>query len=206
MIRTESRERPESHSEEKDYAITLMFDLSGSMRGDKIEEAFKSAIVLSETLQSLNIKFEVVGFQDKILEFKTFDEELNDDMRRKLTQLPLEVENSNPNGNNQSADNNDGECLREASKSLGHRMEQNKFLIVLSDGNPVMRGKSNSQLNRELNNAVEYITQNTNQKLLGVGLLSNAVSRFYPNNIPNVGVEDLTETLGEVLRDMIESY
>ncbi len=208
LIRTESRERPENHSEEKDYAITLMFDLSGSMSGNKINEAFKSAVVLTETLQSLNIKFEVVGFQDKVLEFKTFDEELNDDMRKKLSRLPLEVEDENPGGNNNAGDNDDGACLKEASKSLARRVEKNKFLIVLSDGEPWMdSGKKNStQLSRELREAVKNITQNTNQKLLGVGLLSDAVSDYYPNNIADVTTEDLVETLGEVIRDMIESY
>jgi len=62
------------------------------------------------------------------------------------------------------------------------------------------------QLNRELNEAVEHIMKKTNQKLLGVGIMSSAVSDFYPHNIPDVTTEDLIETFGEVIRDMIESY
>lgn len=208
LIRTESKEQPENRSEQKDYAITILNDLSGSMQGAKIVEDFKSKIVLSETLASLNIKFEILGFQDKVLEFKTFDEELTDDTRNKLNQLLLEVEDDNPGGNNNCGDNDDGVCLAEASQSLSQRMEKNKFLIVLSDGKPGMDSekKTSGQLNRELRETIDYITQNTNQKLLGVGLLSDAVSNFYPNNIPNVATEELMETLGEIIRDMIESY
>lgn len=203
LIRTESRERTERKSEEKDYAITLLNDLSGSMSGSKIKEDFKSKVVISETLASLNIKFEILGFQDKVLEFKKFDQEFNDDTRQKLNQLPLEVKDANPGGNNNARDNDDGKCLMDASKSLGRRIEANKFLIVLSDGLPETSGKTSSQLNRELRQTVEHISQNTNQKLVGVGLLSDAVSKFYPNNIPDVTTEDLVETLGEVIREII---
>lgn len=205
LIRTESRERTERKSEEKDYAITLLNDLSGSMSGAKIKEDFKSKVVISETLASLNIKFEILGFQDKVLEFKRFDQELNDDVRQKMNQLLLEVEDENPGGNNNAGDNDDGACLMNASKSLGNRAEANKFLIVLSDGVPQMDSgkKTRSQLNQELHQAVAHINQNTSQKLIGIGLLSDAVSKYYPNNIPNVTTEDLVETLGEVIREII---
>lgn len=208
LIKTEAREQPESPSEESDYAITLMIDLSGSMnRGGKIEEAFKSAVVLAETLHNLGIRFEVVGFQDILLEFKSFDTDFNDDMRVKLNQLLLEVRNENPDGHNNSGDNNDGECLMTASRSLANQYIDNKFLIVLSDGEPAMDSgrKSGSQLHQELKDAVREITENTDQQLIGIGLLSSAVSRYYENNLPNVTTEEMVETLGEVLRGIIEN-
>ncbi|MEK7655487.1 MAG: VWA domain-containing protein [Patescibacteria group bacterium] len=206
LLKTESREQPESRSEERDYAITLLIDLSGSMRGKKIQEAFKSAVVLAETLQNLDIKFEIVGFQDTLLEFKRFEEELNDKMREKLNQLLLEVEGGNPGGHNNPRDNDDGVCLHEASRHLADQQATNKFLIVLSDGLPEARGKSQSQLDRELKAAVQEITNNTDQKLIGIGLLSDAVTSYYENNLPDVSVEEMTETLGELLREAIEKY
>jgi hypothetical protein len=208
LIKTEAREQPESASEEKDYAITLMIDLSGSMRGRKAQEAFKSAVVLSETLNNLDIKFEVVGFQDILLEFKTFEEDLNDEMREKLNGLVREISDNNPGGHNNAQDNNDGECLLEASKHLADQQSENKFLIVLSDGSPAMDSgaKSSAQLHNELKEAVKEISENTDQKLVGVGLLSDAVSRYYENNLPNVTVEEMAETLGELLREVIENY
>jgi len=208
LIKTESREYPESPGEEKDYAITLMIDLSGSMRGEKAREAFKSAVVLAETLNNLDIKFEVLGFQDILMEFKTFEDDLSDEMREKLNGLVLEINNDNPGGHNNAQDNNDGECLLEASKHLANQQSENKFLIVLSDGAPAMDSgkKSSSQLDRELKEAVKEIAENTNQKLVGIGLLSDAVSKYYENNIPDVTVTEMTEALGELVREVIENY
>src|SRR3989339_1983609 len=74
LFKSEAREQKNSESEEKDYALTLLIDLSGSMRQNgKINEAFKSTILLAEVLHDLDIKFEIVGFQDCLIEFKKFE-------------------------------------------------------------------------------------------------------------------------------------
>lgn len=207
LLKTQSREQPESPGEETDYAVLLQIDLSGSMsRGNKIREAFKSVVLLGETLNNLGIKFEVDGFQDILLEFKRFDEELDDTMRTKLNQLPLEVKNENPSGHNNAGDNDDGACLKAASEHLGNQTAREKILIVLSDGAPAMDSgrKSQAQLDRELKEVVAEIKANTDQKLIGVGVNSGAVSRYYENSLPDVDARELAETLGEILRSVIE--
>ena len=209
LFKTEAREQREAESEEMDYAITLLVDLSGSMRGNgKIQEAFKSAVVLAETLNNLGIKFEIVGFQDMLLEFKSFEEQMDEPMREKLNQLILEVYGNNPGGHNNPGDNDDGASLLEASKHLTEQIAKNKFLIVLSDGEPAMdsRRKSSSQLDRELRDAVAEITANTNQKIIGLGLNSQAVAKYYENHIAGITTEEMAETLGELLREVIEKY
>lgn len=207
LIKTQSREQPESSGEETDYAVLLQIDLSGSMsRGNKIEEAFKAIVLLSETLNNLNIHFEIDGFQDLLLEFKRFEEQLDESMRLKLNQLLLEVENENPSGHNNSGDNDDGACLREASQHLANQTAKEKILIVLSDGQPAMDSgrKGQGQLDRELKEVIREIRENTDQKLIGVGINSSAVSTYYENNLPNVDAKELAETLGEILRSVIE--
>ncbi|MGD0328374.1 MAG: hypothetical protein ABSB00_01520 [Minisyncoccia bacterium] len=207
LIKTQSREQPESPGEETDYAVLLQIDLSGSMsRSNKIREAFKSVVLLGETLNNLGIHFEIDGFQDILLEFKGFEEYLDDSMRTELNQLPLEVENENPDGHNNAGDNDDGACLKEASLHLALQSAREKILIVLSDGSPAMDSgrKSQSQLDRELKEVVREISENTDQKLIGVGVNSGAVSNYYDNNLPNVDAKELAETLGELLRSVIE--
>ncbi len=207
LFKTEAREQKESESEEMDYAVTLLVDLSGSMRnGGKIQEAFKSAVVLAETLNNLGIQFEIVGFQDILLEFKSFEENLDELMREKLNQMILEVYGSNPEGHNNPNDNDDGVALLEASKHLADQTAKNKFLIVLSDGIPETSYKDRGQLDHELHEAVAEITANTNQKLIGLGLNSKAVARYYENNISGITTEEMVETLGELLRGVIEKY
>lgn len=125
-----------STPEKKDYAVTLLVDLSGSMSGEKIEEAFKGVVVLTEVLNRLGIKFEVKGFQDKVIDFKNFDEELDNAKRKKMSGMLIETEDRNPGGNNHAGHNFDGPCLLDASKTLGAASAKEKFLIVISDGLP----------------------------------------------------------------------
>jgi len=66
--------------------------------------------------------------------------------------------------------------------------------------------KSSSQLDRELREAVAEITANTNQKLIGLGLNSGAVAKYYDNHIAGITTEEMVETLGELLREAIEKY
>jgi len=209
LFKTEAREQREAESEEMDYAMTLLVDLSGSMRDNgKIQEAFKSSVILAETLNNLGIQFEIAGFQDILLGFKTFEEPLDEPMRQKLNQMILEVYGNSPEGHNNPGDNDDGANLLEASKHLADQMAKNKFLIVISDGNPAMNSgkKSPDQLDRELKEAIREISANTNQKLIGLGLNSKAVSKYYEKNISGVTTEEMVETLGELLRDVIEKY
>lgn len=207
LLKTEAREQPESESEEMDYAITLMVDLSGSMRGSqKIQEAFKSAVILAETLNNLGVKFEIVGFQDILLEFKSFEDHFDDRVRDRLSQMILEVNGENPEGHNNPSDNDDGVCLKKASEHLEEQQAKNKVLFVISDGLPETGDKSRDQLDKELKEVVAEISTNTGQKLIGLGLNSDAVKKYYPNNISGVDAKEMAETLAGLLREVIEKY
>ena len=139
---------------------------------------------------------------------QAFEAEYNDEMREKLNQILPEVDDDNPGGNNNCGDNNDGECLLAASEHIEKQMAGNKFLIVLSDGKPWMDSskKPPEQLDRELKEAVRQIKINTEQKLIGIGLLSSAVKKYYEHNMPNVSTQDISEVLGQTIRDIIENY
>ena len=94
----------------------------------------------------------------------------------------------------------------QASAHLADQMAKNKFLIVLSDGLPETSGKSREQLDGELRGAIAEIISNTNQKLIGLGLNSAAVASYYENNISGITTEEMVETLGGLLREIIERY
>jgi len=127
-------------------------------------------------------------------------------VQKKLNGMILEVFGSNPDGHNNPGDNDDGVALLEASKHLADQTAKNKFLVVLSDGLPETNYKSSAQLSRELKEAVAEVTTNTNQELIGIGLMSNAVRKYYKNNISGVSTKEMTEVLGELLREIIEKY
>ncbi len=182
--------------EKKDYVFTILNDLSGSMIfGGKIEQDFKAKILFAEVLNRLGVRYELLGFNRQVFNFKSFNEELTDIARKRLCGMIAEVRNDIRNA--------DGLALLQASKNLEQVPGKEKFLIVISDGLPTISHKTDPE--RDLHDAVGHVLKNTNQKLIGLGLGGGTehVSKFYPTSLPNIKVEELVERIGELLKDMI---
>jgi hypothetical protein len=156
-----------------------------------------------EVLNRLGLNFELVGFQDELIVFKKFGEKVDDALRRKISGMVGEVSNSNPNGHNNANYNDDGPCLAETAAGLSKQPAQNRFLIVLSDGQPEGR-RSNED---DLTQAVAKIGREgkVNLVALGLGAGTEHVKKFYPVSLPNIQAEQLQEVLPELLKDIIEN-
>lgn len=187
--------------EKKDYAISLLVDLSGSMYGEKIEETFKGVVLLTEVLNRLGVKVEILGFQDQIIRFKDFDEELSDAVRKKMSGMILEVSDENPGGHNNAMYNDDGPAVDEASRRLNKQSAKQKFLVVFSDGVPA--GRRSNQM--DLYAAIKRVLTKTDQKLIAVGLgpYTDHVAKYYPTSLPNTRMQDFSAVLGALLEDII---
>lgn len=208
-------------SERPDYTFLLLVDLSGSMRGEKIKETFKGAVLFSEALARVaftlgTVKVAVYGFQDVLISYKGFESELDDKIRKKMGLMAGEVNNQGEH--NRANYNNDGYCVDSASRILREQQGVNKFLVVLSDGMPegdeahrVSRYSGLDQ-NEELRQVVKDISNSGDQYVLGIGLGlgTEHVSQFYrddlPNveNIPDVDVKKLSEILAEKLKELVK--
>ncbi len=193
----EKRELPQ----EKDYAISLLVDLSGSMQGGKITETFKSVVVLAEVLNRLSIKTEILGFNDRLYEYEDFNEPFSKEIREKMGDMLEEVDGDGARWND------DGWALEEASKRLAKQKVDQKFLVALSDGLPE-ESPSHSGSKYDLHAVIERITKDTDQKLVGLGVGSgtNHVADYYPNSIANVKTEEMAEKLADLLREVIDNY
>jgi nitric oxide reductase activation protein len=185
-----------------DYKFTLLVDLSGSMRGEKIEQTFRGVILLTEVLNRLGIKTQILGFQDELIFYKDFGEELTPEIRKKMAVMRKEVYNQGKH--NQADWNSDGFCLEQASKLLARQKGKDSFLVVLSDGLPAP-DLSHAGEEYDLKEIVEKIRKHTRQKLIGVGLGQGTehVSDYYPTSLPNLDIRQLVEMLGDLLEDMI---
>ena len=207
--------------ERKDFVVSILVDLSGSMRGKKIEETFKGVVLFAEALERVksvlgNLKVAIYGFQDNLLKYKDFNEELSEKIRKEMNLMKREVEDEGKH--NRAAYNNDGYCLDKISKILEKEEGEDKFLFVLSDGLPDgddihhIPGYSEENENEELLAVVKKISENTNIKLLGIGLgpgtdhVKNFYSKEFRNvdNMPNVKVEDLAKQLALKLEELIK--
>lgn len=180
---------------EKDYAITILVDLSASMQHDRrIQQTFKAVIVLSEVLNRLGIKFEVIGFNDRLHEYKKFSEKLSDHSRDRLGAMLGEVKSS------RARYNDDGWAISEASQRLSKESGSVKFLLVLSDGQP-LPSDPHATSEYELSKIITAVRSKGDQVLIGLGLGSGTshVSNYYPNSIANISTADLPAKLSELL-------
>ena len=193
----QKRELPQ----EKDYAISLLLDLSGSMRGQKIEETFKAGIVLAEVLNRLSINTEILGFNDRLYEYQGFGENMGTEVREHMGGMLQEV------GTPASAWNDDGWAVQQASERLARQKAAEKFLFVLSDGLPEESDR-HPRSRYELGQIVTRIMQDTDQKLIGLGIGHGTehVGRYYPNSVANIGVREMAEKLADVIREAIANY
>ncbi len=193
----QKRELPQ----EKDYAISLLVDLSGSMRGEKIRETFKATIVLAEVLNRLSINTEILGFNDKLYEYQPFGENMSKDVREHIGGMLQEVDTP------AASYNDDGWAVQQASERLARQKTTEKFLFVLSDGIPEESNK-HPKSRYDLETIVSSISKETDQKLIGLGIGKGTdhVGYYYPNSVANIGVSEMSEKLADVIREAIANY
>ena len=193
----ERRDKPR----EKDYALQLLVDLSGSMRGDKIDETFKAVVLFAEVFHRLSIRTEILGFNDRLYEYKQFHQRMSDEVRTGMGRMLREV--CLP----AARWNDDGWALTCASARLARQRAAEKFLIVLSDGAPEPSPGHRTQ-EYELARVVNSIRSSTDQKLIGFGIgpYTHHVRHYYPNSIAGVSLKTFSKQLKTFLRDVIERY
>lgn len=186
---------------EKDYAISLLVDLSGSMQGQKIRETFKAAVVLAEVLNRLSVNTEILGFNDRLYEYQPFGQDMSREVREHMGGILQEV-------NTPAARyNDDGWAVGQASERLAGQKAAEKFLFVLSDGLPEESG-AHPKSQYELGKMIARIMQETDQKLIGLGIGpgTDHVERYYPNSVANIGVREMSTKLADVIREAIANY
>ena len=192
--------------QEKDYAISLLVDLSGSMSGDgKIQETFKGAIVLAEALNRLSIETEILGFNDRIYEYQPFGQPMSREVREKMGGMLREVDDTS--GTGRARYNDDGWALEQASLRLAKQKAAERFLFVLSDGKPE-ESPMHPRSEFDLSKVIAKVMRETDQKLIGLGIGSGTghVDSFYPNSMANIGVKDMADRLADVIREVIVNY
>lgn len=198
----QKRELPQ----EKDYAITLLVDLSGSMsRQQKIEETFKGVVALTEALNRLSINMEVLGFNDQIYDYQSFGQPMSEEVREHMGGMFAEVEDTS--GGGKAHYNDDGWALTQASERLARQRADQKFLIVLSDGTPE-ESPEHPREQFELSSMIQQIRENTDQHLIGLGIGRGTehVGSYYPNSIANVRVNEMAAQMAALIKEAIAHY
>jgi cobalamin biosynthesis protein CobT len=215
----------------KDTAVSLLSDCSGSMKGAPMATALSASYALAQVLERCNIPAECMGFTtasmwggdspltaDKIAEFnsalnlevsksgmrfnrthpiympifKEFHERINAEVKKRFAYQRKHQP--------WMGGNIDGESLEYAAMRLAKRKEKRKVIIVLSDGFPAGADGDDEHLKY----MVERLT-NLGYDLVGIGIKSEAVRRFYDNAIVLDKVEDLPRAvMGELKKILMK--
>lgn len=129
----------------------------------KSHYAAECAVLMSEVLTRLKVPFEIATFHDTSEVIKQFKETPNKDGKNLIAS-----ELSATGGGT-----NDFMAVEDRTKSLFAREEENKFLIVITDG-----GSANSEaLTKVINDALK---RNIRVIGLGIGPGTSDVDRYYP--------------------------
>ena len=203
-----------------DTAVSILVDLSDSMRGRSIKVAQAGAIALAESLSQTEIPTEVIGFRETdradtahgsdptikygrthrtdMIVFKSFEDSLNS-ARDFLGCIPEFVEGTT----------NDTEGVLKAYRRLAVRPEKKKILLALSDGSPSYKTGYFSGVNwdpdsqnrfcaQTLRDAVDYVISK-GVYVVGIGILTSSVSKFYPHYAV---VHELEELSGAMIDEV----
>jgi hypothetical protein len=209
----------------KDTAVSLLSDCSGSMKGLPMATAMSASYALAQVLERCNIPSECMGFTTASMWgsggvlTQTQMEEFNDALQKEVAKsrvkfsriypiyMPIFKEfNERINAEVKKrfayqrkvqahmGGNIDGESLEYAAMRLAKRKEKRKVIIVLSDGFPA--GAENDD--EHLKMMVKRLTDQ-GFDLVGVGIKSDAVARFYDNYLILNSVEELPRAvMGEL--------
>jgi cobaltochelatase CobT len=202
-----------------DTAVQIVVDCSGSMGGEKITLARKTAVALSSALEGTGVTYEIVGFTS----LRTAKDEVEKKMIRDHMRMgessatlygaldrvhiyefkrfdePLR-EAKRAIGNMDDMwlmENNDADSLLAVYPRLKKRHEQRKIMMVLSDGSPCCEtyGGTHTILNRQLKKVVSMIEAD-GVNLIGIGIMTDAPRHFYTKHEV---VMDLNSLSGRVI-------
>ena len=120
-------------SQSFDATFTLLVDASASMQ-DKMSETIKGVVLFHETLKSLNVKHEILAFNEDAFDADDTKQPNIIDEIIAYDQSTIKREGPRIMALQPQDDNRDGVAIRIGSERLMRRAHNQRFLIVFSDG------------------------------------------------------------------------
>jgi len=192
-----------------DATFTLLIDASASMQ-DKMSETIKGVVLFHETLKSLNVKHEILAFNEDAFDAddskqpNIIDEIISYD-HSIMTQDGPRIMALEPQD-----DNRDGVAIRIGSERLMRRSHNQRFLIVFSDGEPSAYNYSQDGI-LDTYEAVETASK-MGIEVFNVFLSQDSITEDIEETIHNIygnyaifveGVENLQSHLAPLLKKLL---
>ena len=189
---------------EKDYAFTVLIDVTTSMlEDDKILETFKGVVVLSEVLNRLSINLEIIAYNTEMFVFQKFGEKMSDEIRAKIEDM-LEIPVRSQR--NRKWGTATGWAVNESSARLARQIQREKIMLVLTDGRPDLPADSPRRA-FDLKNELDKIKNGSRQKVIGGGIGSGTgfVSEYFEDNFVIGNVRDIAAELSNAIRKIVSN-
>ena len=211
----------------KSFDVTLLIDCSGSMHHgtgslSRFQTAMVAAYAMGDTLHRIGVNFEILGFTTKphtgewgetcrkemgthgitfgridwlyMPIFKSFEERWGPKQMERIG-AAFHVEDF-------LRENVDGESVQIATQRLIGQRSEGKMLIVLSDGAPACHTYDRTALNRHLSKSIKS-AERAGIKVIGVGIDTDSVSRYYSDYIVLNDVTKLPTELVEQIQKVL---
>lgn len=211
----------------KSFDVTLLIDCSGSMHHgtgslSRFQTAMVAAYAMGDTLHRIGVNFEILGFTTKphtgewgetcrkemgthgitfgridwlyMPIFKSFEERWGPKQMERIG-AAFHVEDF-------LRENVDGESVQIAAQRLAGQRSEGKMLIVLSDGAPACHTYDRTALNRHLSKSIKS-AERAGIKVIGVGIDTDSVSRYYSDYIVLNDVTKLPTELVEQIQKVL---
>jgi cobalamin biosynthesis protein CobT len=190
-------------------AMSVLVDLSGSMSSDgKLRLATQATIAVVEALDGTGIPIEVSGHYTFVSGLtKQVWDDMDEDMKRAVSRAqsirnivfkgfddPLSRCRDGIGGmpRMSSGANADGDAILMAAKRLLDRREDRKVMLVLSDGQPAYSAY-NRDIHKHTRDCVQWCVEQ-GIEIVGLGIKSNAVERYYPRHVVVHSMEGFAKT------------
>ena len=181
---------------EKRYHITLVIDQSGSMSGEKLEQANKLCILFAEALKFLrNTEYSIYGFETRDINTWVYKDKLYDKQKALIEPVA-----------------NGGTAMGYHLASIGDKVINqysdfdNKFMFVICDGGPT-HGVENMNSCQFTNHSIKLLRRQGIQ-VYGIGIL-NAFQERTGNEIFGEGnftvIDDIKGSLS-ILTNRLRKY
>lgn len=183
-----------------DMAICLLLDQSGSMSGRRIHSCEKAAILLEAFADQLEIPIMVCGHNTVVggIHFYVHRDYDTIDKRRKYALADIETDGSN----------RDGYAIYAASELLGKRPEEDKLMIVISDGQPNDDGYGGEMAAEDIRNTVAKANRTYGIETIAaaIGDDKDRIKEIYKSGY--LDISDLTKlpkALVKLIRERLEA-
>lgn len=196
-------------SQSFDATFTLLIDASASMQ-DKMEETIKGVVLFHETLKSLNVKHEILAFNEDAFDADDANQPNIIDEIISYDHSTLEKGGPRIMALEPQDDNRDGVAIRVGSERLMRRSHNQRFLIVFSDGEPSAYNYSQDGI-LDTYEAVE-MSRKMGIEVFNVFLSQEPITEDIEQTIHNIygqyalfveGVENLPAQLSPLLKKLL---